>query len=411
MKNEIAIIIIGSLLIATTFPIATAIDVDELEPPSSGLAFTTSSNKVAEIQFYNEIEGLNIQTLRFYGYCAWDPPTNTFEGPVFFNSTTPDDIKKIKQTSSEGFISGGTWALGKWYGCEYSLGEWKDPQPFIWTIHPVIGEMTVVGNYDPDGTNLTFNGLAYDHNSEIMYGCSSNALYEVNMDTGASSYVGNFGLSECIMIAIAFDDSGNLYGTELVTDSLYSIDPQNGEATKIGSLGININYQQDMAFDIDSGTLYLSAYTISPVKEGALYTCNTETGDATKVGTFQGSAEITGFAIPYSGIPKILSSSVKGGNLIIGESKLQCTIKNIGGLRCTNVTLSITSQRGIILGLGTKPIVYYLEPGKTANISSQTLFGIGFPMVTLIITATQESSKKTYSITKDALVFGILWRC
>ena len=157
--------------------------------------------------------------------------------------------------------------------------------------------------------------------------------------------------------------------------------------------------------------LYLSAFTIEPVKEGALYTCNKVTGVANKVGTFQGAAEITGLAIPYSGIPKIISTSIKGGNLRIGESKLQCTLKNIGGLRCTNVTLKITSHRGFILGWGTKPIVYYLEPGKTVNLTSQTLYGIGFPMITLIITATQESSEITYSIPKDAYVFGILWWC
>jgi hypothetical protein len=411
MKRKIALITVISLIVATTFPIASAINVDEKETPSSRLAITEHSNKLAEVHFRNDIEELNKGTLPFYGYCAWYPG-RPFEGPVSFNSTTPGDITEIKKTSSEGFISGGTWALGKWYGCEYALGEWEDTQPLIWTIHPVIGEMTIVGNYDPEGTNLTFNGLAYNHITEIMYGCSNNALYEVNMSTGASSFVGNFGISDCIMIAIAFDGDGNLFGTELVTDSLYSINPISGEATQIGDgLGININYQQDMAFDIDTDTLYLSAYTIAPVKEGALYTCNKVTGVANKVGTFQGAAEITGFAIPYSGIPKIISSSIIGGNLRIGQSRLQCTIKNIGGLRCNNVTLKITSHRGFILGLGVKPIVYYLEPGKSVNITSQTIYGIGFPMVTLIITATQESSKITYRITKDAYVFGILWWC
>jgi hypothetical protein len=403
MKRKIAMITVISFVVATSLTIATAENVNEEELHSSGLATTKFSNFISETHIGNHIKGLNFQNLPFYGYCAWDPSNKLKEGPVSFNPATPGTINQTELTSSSEFISGGTWALGKWYGCEYGLGE---GQPLIWTIHPVIGEMTIIGSYDPEGTNLSFNGLAYDHISEIMYGCSNNALYEVNMSTGESSYVGNFGVSDCIMIAIAFDGDGNLFGTELVTDSLYSINPKTGEATQIGDgLGINLNYQQDMAFDIDTDTLYLSAYTISPVKEGALYTCNKVTGVANKVGTFQGSAEITGFAIPYSGIPKIISSS------IIGESRLQCTIKNIGGLRCNNVTLKITSHRGFILGLGVKPIVYYLEPGKSVNITSQTIYGIGFPMVTLIITATQESSKITYRITKDAYVFGILWWC
>ena len=407
MKRKIAIMTICSLLIAATLPLVTAKNIDEKEPSSSGLA--ADIKKMEKGPFRDDIEGLNVKTLHFYGYCAYVPSLTLVNGPVYFNSTTPGDIIQISYTSSNEFISGGTWALGKWYGCEYGLG---DGQPLIWTIHPVIGEMTQVGSYDPEGTNLSFNGLAYDHNTGIMYGCSNTALYEVDMNTGASSWVGNFGISDCIMIAIAFDGSGNLYGIELTTDFLYSINPKNGDAKKIGSgLGININFAQDMAFDIDTDTLYLSAYTIAPVKEGALYTCNKVTGIASKVGTFKEAAEITGFAIPYSGIPKIDSTSIKGGILRIGESKLQCTIKNIGGLTCKNVTLKITSKRGLILGIGEKPQIDSLAPGETANLTSPTIIGIGLLRKSLIITATQVACEKTYSITKNAVVLGILWWC
>jgi hypothetical protein len=410
MKRKIAIIIFTSLLIASTLPIVTAENVCEKEPsPSSGLAPTSLSNEQTEYQSINEIDGLNIQSFPFYGYCAV-PSGKLDEGPVSFNSTSPEDIKQIEQTSSSQFISGGTWALGKWYGCEYAWGD--EAQPLIWTIHPAIGEMTIVGNYDPEGTKITFNGLAYDHVTEIMYGCSHSSLYEVNIDTGASSWVGDFGISDGTMIAIAFDGSGELYGIELNTDSLYSIDPKSGESIQIGSgLGINLNYAQDMAFDIDDDILYLSAYTIEPVKEGALYTCDKETGIATKVGTFQGAAEITGFAIPYSGIPKIISTSIEGGVLKIGESKVQCTIKNIGGKRCENVTLELTSKRGLIFGVGKKPVIYYLKPGETVNLTSQRIYGIGLFKNSLTITTIQVTSEKTYSITKDALIFGRLWWC
>lgn len=407
MKKKIAIMIICSLLMVATLPLVTAQNIDEKEPLSSGLA--TDSNKMEKGPFRDDIEGLNVRTPPFYGYCAWNASSNLTKGPVSFDPTTPGNITQISYTSSNEFISGATWALGKWYGCEFGLG---DGQPLIWTIHPVIGEMTQVGSYDPDGTNLSFNGLAYDHNTDTMYGCSGIALYEVNMDTGASSWVGNFGITDCIMIAIAFDGSGTLFGIELTTDSFYSINPKNAEVKKIGSgLGININYAQDMAFDIDTDTLYLSAYTIAPVKEGALYTCNKVTGIALKVGTFQGAAEITGFAIPYSGIPKIDSTSIKGGIIRIGESKLQCTIKNIGGLTCINISLKITSKRGLILGLGTKPVISSLAPGETANLTSPSIIGIGLLRKSLIITATQDSSEKTHSITKNAVVFGILWWC
>ena len=299
MKKKIVVgIFVYTLLIATVLPVAATQNVDENEAPSCGLAMTPASSEMAEVQIQNDVEGLNERAVPFYGYCAWDPSGTLVQGPVSFNPTTPGNITQVAPTSSTEFIPGGTWVAGKWYGCEYALGV---GQPLIWTIHPVNGTMTQVGSYDPDGTGLSFNGLAYDPTTGIMYGCSSTDLYKVNIATGASSWVGNLGIPGSIMIAIAFDGSGNLYGTELITDSLYSINLTNGVATPIGSgLGININYAQDMAFDIDTGILYLSAYTIAPIKEGALYTCNTVTGVATKVGTFQGAAEITGFAISYN---------------------------------------------------------------------------------------------------------------
>jgi len=86
-----------------------------------------------------------------------------------------------------------------------------------------------------------------------------------------------------------------LYAEDLATDRLYSVNPLTGAAKQIGSLGINLNYAQDMAYDITWNILYLAAYTGT----GQLYTCNVTTGDCTLVGNFQGGAEITGFAIPY----------------------------------------------------------------------------------------------------------------
>ena len=289
------------LLCVTISAVAGTEIVDENEVASCERAGTMISHDMGDFQFQNNVlRSYNARDDTFYAYNVYDPSGQLVEGPVKFQSDNPGNITQINQTSSIGFISGGTWATGKWYGCEHSHGSGL---PLIWEIHPANGNMTQVGSYDPDDTGLSFTGLAYDTTTGIMYGCSGTDLYKVNRATGASSWVGNFGISGSIMIAIAFDGSGNLYGTELITDSLYSINPANGTATPIGSgLGndIDINCAQDMAFDLDTGILYLSAYTIAPIKEGALYTCNTVTGVATKVDTFQGGAEITGFAIPYN---------------------------------------------------------------------------------------------------------------
>ena len=267
MTKKIVILIACTVLITSFLPIGTTQKIEQNEIPSCGMADITNINYRGESQITNNLCSLDERGTPFYGYCAWDPNSVLVQGPVYFYPSTPETITQIAPTISTEFISGGTWAAGKWYGCEFASGI---GDPLIWTIHPVIGTMTQVGSYDPDDTGLSFNGLAYDPTNNIMYGCSATDLYTVNITTGASSGVGNFGITGSMMIAIAFDSLGNLYGTEIITDSLYSINPSNGEATKIGTdLGINLNYAQDMAFDLDTDTLYLSAYTTSPIKEAS----------------------------------------------------------------------------------------------------------------------------------------------
>ena len=315
MKKKIGIIFACMLLIAATVSSVTGTQmsttvssltdteiVDENEGLPCELANTMGSrDKENLVSQSDNVGGLNGRGVPFYAYNAWDPSGVLLEGPVYFDPATPGTITQLAATTSTDFISGGTWTNdGKWYGCEHGLGA---GQPLIWTIHPVTGEMTQVGSYDPDGNGLSFNGLAYDPTTGTMYGCDSRDLYTVNMSTGASTRVGSFSLSvPSYMIGIAFDDIGNLYGDETVTDSLYQINPSTGAASLIGPLGININGAQDIAYDIDTNTLYLSAHTLlGPITESALYTCNTSNGAATKIGTFQGNAQITGFAIPYGG--------------------------------------------------------------------------------------------------------------
>jgi len=223
---------------------------------------------------------------RFYSYNAYDPSGVLKEGAVYFDSENPGSITLLKKTTSPDFIAGGTWAEDTWYGCQFNNG-------WLWTIDEVTGTMTLIG-----GGNTGLNGLAYDPTTGNMYGANSTELYTINMSSGNQTLVGPFNTGG-LMIGIAFDGEGTLYGEDLGTDSLYSISTSTGAATLIGPLGINLNYAQDIAYDVTWDILYLSAYTVLPVVEGALYTCNVDTGKATKVGTFQGSAEITGFAIPY----------------------------------------------------------------------------------------------------------------
>jgi hypothetical protein len=298
MKTKIICILVMTLLITTA---VSAMGMTNTNDNEDLILYQPSCDRAPNIR--SEVEKTTKQSIvggtPFYGYIAYDPQSLLTIGPCYFMPTTPGTLNSLAPTTSTDFLSGGTWANGVWYGCEYSFGS---GQPLIWTINEITGVMTQIGSYDPGGTGLNLNGLAYDPTNNKLYGCSSSDLYTVSMTSGAATIVGPFGIGGELMIGIAFDSSGNLYGTDLVSDSLYTINPLSGNAALVGSLGIDINFAQDMAFDWDTGILYLSAFTIVPF-EGALYTCNTGTGAATKVGSFENGADVTCFAIPTNNPP------------------------------------------------------------------------------------------------------------
>jgi hypothetical protein len=101
------------------------------------------------------------------------------------------------------------------------------------------------------------------------------------------------------MIDIGAGSDGNLYGHDIVTDSIYLIDKGTGAVTLLGSTGQLCNYAQGMEFDWDDDILYAAAYTSS----GGLYTVDTTTGMFTSVGSF--ASEVDCFAIPASGGPVV----------------------------------------------------------------------------------------------------------
>ena len=285
MKRKIAIVLMGVLLIAMT---STAItnDVNKNKP----------SANIAPFIMHGKQKLMNSDSIRgepFYGYLAYPSP----EMLIYFYPSDPGTLYNLSTPASSSFLSGACFAGDDIYACEFYYPP-DYPDDYIWKINASDGTMTVVGNY---GVSDGLNGLAYDATTGTLYGCSSSSLYVVNMTTGAATYIGDFGTGG-VMIGIACDSNGNLYGEDLGTDNLYSINKTAGSATLIGAFGIDLNYAQDMAFDKDTDTCYLAAFTISPEYQvGALYVVNVTTGAATKIDNFGTTqpVEITALAIPY----------------------------------------------------------------------------------------------------------------
>ncbi len=165
------------------------------------------------------------------------------------------------------------------------------------------------------GGTLAFTDLANDKNDGTMYGAyytnPSSDLYTVDLETGATTLIGTMGSG--IMIAIACDGDGNLWGLNL-DDNIYSIDKSTGVATLVGSAGFDANYAQSMAWDPGSGIVYLSAYN-NAAGRGELRILDTETGATELVGAFPGNAEVCAFGFPGGGSADFVSVNPTSGTV------------------------------------------------------------------------------------------------
>ncbi len=289
--------------------------------------FPTSYNSNTKVNVDNNILSSIPIGETMWGYIA---NSSIFEeGICYFDVDDPGTIEYLHDTGSDDFLSGGTGYYEKWIACEYSTGA-------LWQIGPDTGNMTYIG-----GGGAGLNGLASNPVTQKLYGASGSSLYEINPDNGEQTFIGNFGNGISDMIGIVCDSDGTLYGWDIGYDKLWLIDIDTAEAIGIGPLGIDLNYAQDGDYCHESGTLYLTAYTISPNIGSYLYVCDTETGECTLIGQFEVNSQITASVI-YLGWPGIPSDmGVKSINYpkssnALDSIPIQVKVKNYG--YCNEIT-------------------------------------------------------------------------
>jgi hypothetical protein len=335
MIRKIKSIIIGILLITTLMSIIGVADIENniiSTLPEAGSSSSNDNNIYPILQSDRN----NI----FYASNLHDD-----DNLVYFSPNEPDNFTVIAPSISTSFLAAGCFVEDTWYAVEYYDGTPTHPDDIIWTIDHNNGTMTQVGNY---GLSDAINGLAYDDTTGTLYGCNGTNLYIINQSTGSATLVGAMGNGGGVMVGIACDSYGNMYGEDLGDDNFYSIDTSTGAATIIGPLGIDLNYAQDMAYDKDNDTCYITGYKGSANGGGALYTVNLSTGATTLIGDFPiGSlgcpSEVAAFAIPYTlgPAPKnvIITSLEQDWNFVSlpfnqSVDKINVTVNN-GGINYT----------------------------------------------------------------------------
>jgi hypothetical protein len=240
-----------------------------------------------------------------YAYNAY-PGTGTDSiGPTSFSLATPGVLNMIADQSTLNYVTGGTWANGIWYG---TLDDTTGTVPYyLITIDPATGNRTLIGDM-----GFPMNGLSYNPVNSTMYGVgdvgSNSQLYTLNLTTGAATAVGS-PVSNALLINLAINNAGQAYSVDINSDFLGSVNLATGEWTPIGTgIGFNALYAQDMEFDRDNGNLFMAAQGVTT---GWLAWVNTVTGTTAKIGDFEGGAEVTGLAIPYTPQPVTKTLTLK----------------------------------------------------------------------------------------------------
>jgi CSLREA domain-containing protein len=173
-----------------------------------------------------------------------------------------------------------------WAG-DFGLGD----HSFTYGINSTTGQLVKIDVSNGTITNVGaisaqaghfWSGMATDPTTGIIYASSYNYpantasyLYTINTSTGAATAIGNiYGAGG--VIAIAFDNDGQLYGIDIAKDVLARIDKSTAKSETVGDLNYDANLAQGMDYDPVTETMYIAAYV--NVQGGEWRTVNLETG-------------------------------------------------------------------------------------------------------------------------------------
>ncbi len=234
-------------------------------------------------------------------------------------------------------------------------------------------------------------GLSCDKTTGIIYASCANSagtesmIYTIDTVTGAGTLIGTTGIP--VLIDIAIDGTGQMYGFDIATDNAYKIDKATGGSSIIGSIGFDADCSQGMAWDPATDIIYISAYNASG--ESELRILDRTTGNTSLVGNFTG--ETDGLAFPGTG-PAWLSIAPKLGTVSPGA--IQEVLVTLDGnyplplkdhVRTGHITISSDPNVGITLF----PVTFTIK-GEIFGALSGTVTHSNEPVEGVTLTAARE---------------------
>lgn len=107
----------------------------------------------------------------------------------------------------------------------------------LYRISTVDASMTLIGNTSL--TNVADIQFGPDGKLYAFTTGDSSALYEINPDNAAASFIGNLGIGFVAEGGLTFAPDGTAYGFEYAPQGLFSINLTTGQATRIGRVDNN----------------------------------------------------------------------------------------------------------------------------------------------------------------------------
>jgi hypothetical protein len=243
------------------------------------------------------------------------------------------------------------------------------------------GSITTFGLSEPVSSGETWTELASNPVDGTLYGATSDGsasyIYTIDPATGEATRIAQ--VAAPVLISIAIDEFGQMYGLEIVDDVLIRIDKATGDVETIGSIGFDANFAQGMDYDLATGRLYMAAYNNAGNGRGELRIADTDTGETTLVGLLGSGDELGYLALNSVGFVR---SNLLGGTIAPQNS--------------VDLDLLITAE-GLYEGTYTGELAVISDvPGEPAEEV----------MVTLTVDADGALTLDETALTYDALFIG-----
>lgn len=166
---------------------------------------------------------------------------------------------------------------------------WASNGVSLYSIDRGTGSGTLVGRHGiTNGDTVT--DFAYDKSTGTMYAigtiCTvSSSIYTIDLNTGAATFVCATDVAGACDVGLTFDGVGNLFGHDIVFDTIYSLDLADCTSTTVVVLPFDTNFGQGLTSN-DNGLAYHVAFN-STAFQGELYSFTAAGTDYTFLGVLQ----------------------------------------------------------------------------------------------------------------------------